>query len=209
MPKDKYGDRDRYASDALRNIFPKNWKFKSPRDSDSGSEVCQDWIIEILDENSEWTGAEFSIQNKTGLKVRKKHISIPLSVDCLIYLLDKVTRPVLIHGYDIETNKSYWTWLSDWDGLVNRKKWKHQKKVSIQIPKQKLLTLEAVNEIRELVLERHSKHTIRQKYDLENKLNPDFQLTSPIFKNNMVYSTVQPKHPKASINITMDQSNHK
>jgi hypothetical protein len=206
MPKDEYGDRDRKATKALKNILPDHWKFKSPRDVDSGDEVCRDWIVEIANAEHGWSGAEFSIQNKTNPTIHEEHVSVVLRVDCVIYLLDKVTHPVMIHAYDIDSETSYWIWLSRWEGVNERSKWNNQKQkgVSIQIPKSNILTKASVSEIEAFVRESHFKASVRNRVDTANLSNPDFKFSSPEFVDNNIFSIAQPKHDKAKFNFTVD-----
>lgn len=210
MPKSpKEHDADREALDKLREILPKSWKFKSPREMDSGREVCRDVTIEIVDSDREWTGAEFSIQNKLEFRKHKNHISVPIEVDCVIYLLDKVTHPVMIHAFDAKANTSYWIWLSQWKRIAERAKWAKQKTVSIQIPYVNHLELASIEQIKETVLETHGRASIRQQVDWINKTSSSYRINLEVDDTEKTYFyKIEPKEDGLTSTIYLDKEAH-
>ena len=109
-----YHDRDGEAIDALRRVLPTYWLYKNPADILSRREYSEDLIIEIVNNDAKRTvtGVEFGVQNKTDVIVRKRHVTVNLEVNDIKRLI-ALQRPVLIHGYEMDTKTSYWIWLNE------------------------------------------------------------------------------------------------
>lgn len=139
---------DRSANDALRRIIPERWMFKNPRDMDSGREYGEDIVVEIVNEKTgEITGLEFGIQNKQGVKYRKAHISVPgIKLSTLEYL-SKLPRPVMLHAYDSDKDKSYWCWIHDWYIKKYNDQLAGQVTTTIKIPKENILNEGSIDQI--------------------------------------------------------------
>ncbi len=167
---------DGIATDALRAIFPKEWFYKSPADIYSRREHGEDWIIEIVDEQENATGIEFSIQNKVNPKIRKEYVLVTGIKLSTLKRLIELNRPVLLHAYHHESKTSYWLWLDEWYAKNHASSWKTQKTVSVQIPKENILNDEAVKLIRGKVTWEHKKQSYIKRAQLITETNPDYRV---------------------------------
>lgn len=197
MPKSsKHHSRDRVATDFLRALFPKTWLFKSPRDVDSGREYSEDWIIEIVDEDEHPTGIEFCIQNKTGIKFHKSHISFILTRDDIKRFVS-LQRPVLLHAHDTKNHKSYWKWFAEWYGLEFNNDISDKKTVTIRIPLTCILDDEAIKSIRAYASWVHRQRTIERNAELVNvRYKHDFHV-SVSSDSTSITTLIYAKHEKA------------
>lgn len=160
-------DRDGLAIKALLKTLPTWWLYKNPANIFGGKEYSEDLIIEIVNNDPSRTvsGIEFGVQNKTNVKVRKNHVSTKLSISD-IYRLRELQRPFLIHAYHIESDTSYWCWLSDWYEKNHRRverlgRKQMKREISVEIPKRNVLDAKAVEQIRQHVTREHRKQKLR------------------------------------------------
>ncbi len=150
-------DRDGVALLALYKVLPIYWIYKDPANKLGGKEYSEDLIIEIVNDDARRTvsGIEFGVQNKTGVEIRKRHVTVRMAADDIERLM-KLQRPVLIHGHDVKSETSYWLWLNEWYP-ENSAKLKRRKTVAVNIPKKNILDARAVGKIEQYARWEHDK----------------------------------------------------
>ncbi|MBZ0285218.1 MAG: DUF4365 domain-containing protein [Anaerolineae bacterium] len=200
-------DRDGVAIDALRRVLPTYWIYKDPANIFGGKEYSEDLIIEIVNDDARRTvsGVEFGVQNKTDLKIRKRHVTVKLGIDDITRLMS-LQRPVLIHGYDLKTRTSYWLWLNEWYP-THTSKLKGKKAIAVDIPKKNVLDVRAVTKIEQYARWEHHKQKRKEHAEMvARQYANDYNVHVGIGK--MEITTVfDPKHEKAIPTIhALDQS---
>jgi hypothetical protein len=190
-------DRDGIATRALSGVLPSYWLYKSPADIYSHKEYSEDLIVEIVDNDSKRTvtGVEFGVQNKTDIEVRKRHVTAKLHTEDVKRLID-LQRPILIHGYHIETGTSYWIWLNEWYPL-NVSKLRPGKKVAIKIPKRNVLDIQAVSEIEQYVKWEHRKRKTQENAEFIARHHAHDYIVHVLTSESDITTVVDPKHEGA------------
>ena len=191
-------DRDRIATNALRAIFPTYWLFKNPRDTDSGKEYSEDWIIEIVndDERRTPTEIEFGVQNKTDANVRKRHVTVRLSVDDIQRLID-LQRPALIHAHDMDSKTSYWLWLNEWYAVHHQKLKGKKKEILVKIPKTNVLDGRSVEKIRAYASREHHKRKLQEAAETLARTRAKDYNVYTVLDDVSFTTVVEPKHDGA------------
>jgi hypothetical protein len=190
-------DRDGDAIDALRRVLPTYWIYKDPASMFGRKEYSEDLIIEIVNDDAKRTvsGVEFGVQNKTGLEIRKRHVTVKLEIDDITRLMG-LQRPVLIHGYDLKTRTSYWLWLNEWYP-TRISKLKGKKSIAVDIPKKNVLDVRAVTKIEQYARWEHHKQKIKEHAEMvARKYVNDYRVYVGISKTEIT-TVFDPKHQDA------------
>jgi len=200
-------DRDGIAIDALRRQFPSYWIYKSPSNLFGNKEYSEDLIIEIVnsDENHTVSGVEFGVQNKTNPRIGKHHVSVELQSADIMRLMN-LQRPILIHGYDIETTTSYWLWLNEWY-LSNKNKLKRKGSITLKIPKKSVLDKRNVTHIEQYARWEHQKRKIQERAGMVARQYSSDYKVNVVMDVEGITLVFDPKHQGAiPIIHALDQS---
>lgn len=198
--KPKSHNNPRISRQQLENLFG-NWNIYQIADSGSGFEYGQDYMVEVVNDESV-TGKEFRVQSKVLTKkssFRKNYIGESLAPATINYLLS-LPVPVLIHFTDGRKSKGtgYVMWLEDWLKDNPKDEWQNKKKKKINIPLENVFNQEAVDSILKHVEEFYFIHNLCKEADFNNKHTKDHYIWIKPYQSNDPLVTISPRHSEAN-----------